>query len=46
MAGVHLMIPRRRDARLDAERLEERYDEFRRAGIEVAGRDAGMPSLP
>jgi len=32
MAGVHLMVPRRRDARPDPERLEERYEEFRRAG--------------
>jgi len=32
MAGVHLIVPRRRDARPDTTRLEERYEEFRRAG--------------
>lgn len=32
MAGVHILVPGRRDARPDRERLEERYEEFLAAG--------------
>ena len=32
MAGVRLLVPRRRDAQPDVDRLEERYREFRAAG--------------